>query len=260
MLQLYPPPAEASAPVTPPTAIYDDLSLPLATDQRPYTILNMVSSVDGKTTLDGGRVNELGSDVDHRLMLKLRIPVDAVIRGAGTVRSHSRYPQVAPEDAAVRQAAGRPPYPRVVIVTGSAALPLSAPVFREAPQQPLVITKTTAPAENLAALAKVAQVIAIDPPATGAGLNLQPALQQLRQKHGIEYLLSEGGPMLNYAFLAEGLLDELFWTIAPKLGGARDDLNLVDGPETLTPLPALELLSAYHCTPTGELFMRYKVV
>lgn len=250
MLQLYPAPAGDV-----PDAIYDHLDLPAPPPHRPYTILNMVTTVDGKTTLDGARVNEIGSDMDHRLMIKLRVPVDAVLRGAGTVRSHGRYPSVGEEEAAARRATGRPDQPKAVIVTQSGDLPLTAPVFQAPAHRPIIITSKGLPAERMAALAAVAHVITVE----GEPMDLPAAMAVLRQEYGIRHLLSEGGPYLNYWFLRHGLLDEIFWTVAPKVGGARDDLTMVDGPATLEPLPQLRLKTAYLYQPTGELFMRYRV-
>lgn len=250
MLQLYPAPA---GPVE--AGIYDRLDLPPPPPHRPYTILNMVTTVDGKTTLDGHRVNEIGSDMDHRLMIKLRVPVDAVLRGAGTVRSHGRYPLVGEEEAAARRAAGRPDQPKVVIVSQSGDLPLTAPVFQEAAHRPIIITAKDLKAERREALAQAAHIVTVD----GDPMDLPAAMAVLRREHGITHLLSEGGPYLNYWFLKHGLLDEIFWTVAPKVGGNRDDLTMVDGPVTLDPLPQLELRTAYFYQPTGELFLRYRV-
>jgi riboflavin biosynthesis pyrimidine reductase len=61
----------------------------LAPPDRPYLGLNMVSSLDGKATLDW-RTQGLSSDVDRRLFHHLRTQADAVMVGAGTVREE-RY-------------------------------------------------------------------------------------------------------------------------------------------------------------------------
>lgn len=239
-----------------PASIYDRLDLPPPPGHRPYTMLNMVSTVDGKVTLDGARVNDIGSALDHQLMLKLRVPVAAVIRGAGTVWSHGRYPSVGAQAIAARRAAGRPDQPLAVIVSGSGRLPLTSSVFQTPPRRPLVITQADLPAPRQMALAAVAHVIA----AGGPKLDLAAALALLRRDYGVDYMLAEGGPGLNYTLLQQGLLDEVFWTVAPKIGGGQADTGLVSGPGTLTPMPSLALVSAYHYRPTGELFMRYRVI
>ncbi|MEX2356334.1 MAG: dihydrofolate reductase family protein [Thermaerobacterales bacterium] len=258
MLKLFPlaaaPPAPDSRSVPSAEAIYDDLELPAAAAARPYIILNMISTLDGKITLDGARVNEIGSSVDHRLMQKLRIPVDAVMRGAGTVRSHGKYPYVPPEDAAARKSRGLPEQPQAVIVSGSCNLPLDAPVFQAAPHRPLIITQADAPPEKVKAARSAAHIIA----AGHGAVDLALAVKILREKHNIRSILLEGGPSLNYACLAAGLLDEIFWTLAPQVGGGRSDLTLVTGPQTLDPMPQARLCSAFYHQTTGELFFRYR--
>src|SRR2546430_9820403 len=52
---------------------------------RPYTVVNFVSSVDGRATL-GGRSGPLGDDGDRAMFHGLREHVDAVLVGTGTLR------------------------------------------------------------------------------------------------------------------------------------------------------------------------------
>lgn len=248
-------PWEVGQRVEPPTALYDGL-LPDPPPGRPFTAVNMVSAVDGKVTLGRGAVKEpIGSRVDHGVMDRLRLPFDAVLRGASTVRQFPYYPKVPAEVQAVRQARGQGAHPRTVVISGSCELPLEAEFFKfeAAPARPLVITKEAAPAENVRAAEEVAEV-------RFAGVDtveIPRALRLLREEFGVERLLSEGGPRLNWEFLRAGVLDELFWTVAPKVGGYQEDLPLVRGPEVLDPLPRLHLLTLFH--HEGELFLRYRV-
>ena len=82
----------------------------LAPADRPYLGLNMVSSLDGKATLDW-RTKGLSSEIDRRLFHHLRTQADAVMVGAGTVargalRAHDQ------ERRAAREARGRGTAPR----------------------------------------------------------------------------------------------------------------------------------------------------
>ena len=54
--------------------------------RRPYTMLNMTSTVDGRASI-GGRSGAISSPADRELFHALRASVDAVIVGAGTVRA-----------------------------------------------------------------------------------------------------------------------------------------------------------------------------
>jgi diaminohydroxyphosphoribosylaminopyrimidine deaminase/5-amino-6-(5-phosphoribosylamino)uracil reductase len=71
---------------------------------------------------------------------------------------------------------------------------------------------------------------------------------------GVGSLLLEGGPTLNSAFLAAGLLDEIFWTIGPRVL-ANEALQMI-APVDVAPVEA-QLLSAHR--HGDELFLRYRL-
>jgi riboflavin biosynthesis pyrimidine reductase len=80
-----------------------------------------------------------------------------------------------------------------------------------------------------------------------------PALLRSLREEGIRALLCEGGPTLHGALQIEGLVDELFLTIAPKLVGG-EGARILEGvlPETA------ELELAWLLEQDGELFARYR--
>jgi riboflavin biosynthesis pyrimidine reductase len=80
-----------------------------------------------------------------------------------------------------------------------------------------------------------------------------PALLRELSEEGVRALLCEGGPTLHAALQAEGLVDELFLTIAPKLSGSEGP-RIVEGP--LPEVVGLEL--AWLLEQDGELFARYR--
>jgi riboflavin biosynthesis pyrimidine reductase len=72
-------------------------------------------------------------------------------------------------------------------------------------------------------------------------------------EEGVRAVMCEGGPTLHGSLQAEGLVDELFLTIAPKLSGGQ-------GPRILEgPLPeVVEMELAWLLEEDGELFARYR--
>ena len=75
---------------------------------RPFVLLNMVASADGRAALEG-RTRALGSDADTLLLTELRALADAVLIGVGTLRAEGYARLVAePGRVARRVAAGRP--------------------------------------------------------------------------------------------------------------------------------------------------------
>ena len=89
--------------------------------------------------------------------------------------------------------------------------------------------------------------------AGSAGVELPEAVAALGRL-GASSVLAEGGPSLNGALAAAGLLDELCLTISPALAGG-DAPRILNGPP-LAPPPRLRLRSL--CEEDGFLFARYR--
>jgi riboflavin biosynthesis pyrimidine reductase len=217
-----------------------------AGDDRPFVYLNMVSSADGRGAI-AGRTQALGSESDTLLLAELRTLADAVLIGSGTLRAEGYGRLVGnPDRVARRAAAGRPATPPAVLLSRSLDLPWDAGLFA-APDQPvLVYTEVDAEPPATAAPLEVVR-LAEGTPAT--------ALGDLRAR-GVRALLCEGGPTLNGALLAAGLVDELFLTLSPLLAGNADAPRIVEGPDLPEPL-ALSLEWVLH--HDDELYLRYRI-
>lgn len=87
----------------------------------------------------------------------------------------------------------------------------------------------------------------------GEPADLPELLAALREE-GVEALLCEGGPTLHGSLQAAGLVDDLFLTIAPKLGGDAAAPRILEG--ALPTVTELEL--AWLLEEDGELFARYR--
>ena len=72
--------------LAPDTRPYLNLSFPPPPADRPYVIINMVGSLDGKAVIEGSE-RGLGSPEDQDRMQELRAHADAVLNGAGTMRT-----------------------------------------------------------------------------------------------------------------------------------------------------------------------------
>lgn len=216
---------------------------------RPYLALNMVATADGRITI-GGRSGPIGNEHDRALFHELRAQVDAVMVGAGTLRTE-RYGRIVkdPDRRARRAAAGLAADPLALVVCASLRLDPGLPLLQDPDSHVVVIT--TAAGEIEGARARVEY---LRTQAGEAKITLAPALRELRER-GVETVLCEGGAMLNGALLAEGLVDELHLVIASKLAGGAGP-GVVGGPQ-LEPTLDMELVSALEAG--GDLFLRYRM-
>lgn len=195
---------------------------------RPLVAMNFVTTLDGRATIEG-RSGPIGSDADTEMLAGLRTRFDAVMIGAGTMRVERYGP--------MKQLA--------VLISGRLDLPWDAPLFSEAGSRVLIFTSSEAePPETAAAVELVRHPGAV---------NLTEAMRQLRHQHGVRALLSEGGPHVHEQMQADGLVDDLFLTIAPKLSGGEAP-RIIEGP--LPEVIGLELV--WLLESEGELFARYR--
>lgn len=220
----------------------------LAGADRPYVLMNFVSSVDGRATIDG-RSGALGSRTDTEVLQRLRTRVDAVMIGAGTMRAE-RYGRIVPdpEFRAYREQTKLSHDPLAVIVSNSLDLPWDAPLFTDGGGEVVAFTAAGEETEVPETATPVSVVRHTD------SVELEEALAWLRRERGIRSLLCEGGPVLHGELQAGGLVDELFLTVAPKLaGGVERSILHVPLPDPI----GLEL--AWLLEADSELFCRYRV-
>jgi riboflavin biosynthesis pyrimidine reductase len=224
--------------------------------RRPRVMLNMVSTVDGRASLQG-RSAPLSSSADRALFHALRTPVDAVLVGARTIRTE-RYGPIVRDDARrqARLARGLPAQPLACIVSASLALEADIPLL-SAPDARVAIV--TGSGDSLPEGAR-AQLEYVRTRRDDGLLDLPAALAQLRERFDVRTLLCEGGPHLAGELFAAGLVDELFLSLSPTLAGDPQGdahaLRILAGSQLRPPID-LELLGALHSG--SHLFLRYGV-
>jgi riboflavin biosynthesis pyrimidine reductase len=197
---------------------------------RAHVVGNFVTTLDGVVTLNepghtsGGDISGFNQH-DRVVMGLLRAVTDAVIVGAGTLRSVPQhrwtaqyiYPPLADVYLQLRANLGEKASPLNVIVTAHGEVSLDLPVFQSG-EVPVLLVTTTQGAERIHAqrLPPGVEVSAV--PSTGS-LSAQAILQAVNDVRQCKVILVEGGPQLMGDFFAEQLLDELFLTLAPQIAG-----------------------------------------
>ena len=193
----------------------------LAPPERPYVVVNMVASADGRATLRG-RTKDLSGPADREVFHTLRRNVDAVMVGTGTLREERYGPMIKDPDAE---------QPYAIVLSRRGDFPTDIPLFED-PRSKLLLYE----GEDAALPSR--------------------ALSRARQEHGVRSVLCEGGPTLNGSLLAEGLIDELFLTVSPLLADGPAPLTIVESTGPGEPVP-LELV--WVLEEDGMLFLRYAV-
>jgi riboflavin biosynthesis pyrimidine reductase len=254
-----------------------DLRFPAFSGERPYVVGNFVSTLDGVISFkipgqSGGGTISGSDEADRFIMGLLRASVDAVVVGAGTVHevspthlwiAESIYPETKDLYAGYRRTALRKAgNPLLVIVSGSGRLELDRVIFHTPGTRVLIVT-TEAGKQRLARSGVEAldstEVAALDD--SGGWIDPVAILALLDDEFGVRSVLHEGGAILFGHFMAHGLVDEVFLTLAPQIAGrvtGRPRPGMVAGvefrPETA---PWFHLVSAKQ--KGGHLYLRYQV-
>jgi riboflavin biosynthesis pyrimidine reductase len=236
---------------------YTSLDLPSPPAGRPYVILNMVMSVDGKIVVDGTEQG-LGSKVDQRLMRELRVHADVVLNGAETLRQSGASPKLDdPLLEQLRMNRGKPRLPIGCILSRSGDLPLKRSFFTSDEFQAVVYLSEAAGAKRREAIEATGRPVVVLP----AGEEVPAMLRHMRQELRARVLLLEGGATVNRQFFDVHAVDEVFLTIGPRIVGGAATLTPVEGDEPYShdELRHLLLVSAVPNEVTGELYLRYRL-
>lgn len=197
----------------------DDLAAAYTPEREPWLRVNFVSTVDGAATGSDGLSGTINNDADKRVFDALRRRAHCLVVGAGTLRE---------EEYDV---------PRVPLVVVSRSADLS-PTLRDAPPG-RVLMATVGSSDGLEAAREAlgednVLVLGEDE------IDLVVLKAELARRGWTEQLC-EGGPSLFADMLAAGVVDELCWTVVPRLTGG-DAVRIATGAEVDVALrPALLL-------------------
>lgn len=236
---------------------YADLQFPAPPDDRPYVLVNMVMSADGKITIEGTEQG-LGSPSDQRMMGALRSHADAVLNGAETLRQSGSTPDPGgAEFRALRRVRGLSPLPLGVVLTRSGDVPLDAEFFTSTEFEGVVFIADTAPAERRAAIAATRRQVVVVPELSAA----ESMLRVLRHSFGVRTLLCEGGAYLNGMIFDIDAVDEYFVTVGGRVVGGNGVLTPVRSMRdpSFDQVRPLTLLSAIPNRESDEVYLRYRV-
>jgi riboflavin biosynthesis pyrimidine reductase len=194
-------------------------------DGRALVRLNMISSADGGTAIDGTS-GGLGNRNDHAVFAALRARADAVLVGLGTVLPEHYQPPTEPGL-------------QIYVVADQPDIADDVELFTSG-RATLVLPPEAAPAPKGVRELRLGSGNLVDLPAVVAHL-------------AGKVVLMEGGPSLAGQMVALGLVDEFFHTISPMLISG-ESARVAHGP----PGNAHRWTLMHGCCDeAGYLFLRY---
>ncbi len=164
---------------------------------RPLITLKAALTLDGSVAAADGTSQWITGEVARADGHRLRAEVDAVLIGAGTLRTDD--PRLT-----VRLDGYDGPQPRPVVVAGARPLPAGT---RLATRNPLVIATTAQPGW---------ETIVVD--GTAGHPDMTSVMDALADA-GLLHVLVEGGPTLAGALWKAGMVDRGVWYLAGLIGG-----------------------------------------
>jgi 5-amino-6-(5-phosphoribosylamino)uracil reductase len=182
--------------------------------ERPYVLLSVAMSIDGFIDDASGHRLALSNQADFDRVDEVRAGCDAILVGAGTIRSDDpRLVLRSKARRASRVARGLGETPFKVTLTGRGDLDPQARFFTLGDVEKIVYA--TSPCADTArkGLSGVATVVDAGDP-----VDLRAMLADLSSR-GVRRLMVEGGGEIHTLFLTSGLVDEIQLVIAPFFVG-----------------------------------------
>jgi diaminohydroxyphosphoribosylaminopyrimidine deaminase / 5-amino-6-(5-phosphoribosylamino)uracil reductase len=205
----------------------------LIRQRLPFVTLKVATSLDGKIATVTGDSRWVTGEAARKRVHQLRDQVDVVLVGANTIDRDDPL-------LTTRLPGGRNAVR--LVVDSSLRLSPGKRVFQDG--GPKTIVATTCPADDPKAAALSAQGVEVwTLPEKDRRVSLEALFQKLGEA-GHLHVLAEGGAQLAGALLREGLVDELWVFLAPKLVG-QEGLSWVGplGLETMSQAPPLRIQS-----------------
>jgi 5-amino-6-(5-phosphoribosylamino)uracil reductase len=221
----------------------------------PHTTLVLASTVDGKIADVGRSPAKFGSQNDYRHLEERVAAADAVVAGAGTLRSGGTAMRVMSADLlADRQRQGLPLQPIQIVASLSGDIPRNLGFFRQ--DVPRWLLTNNAGSQRWQGTTDFNRIIIAE--ATDGSLDWRQAWEILGGL-GVNKIAALGGGEVTAALFAAESIDEIHLTICPLIyGGAMAPTPVEGCGFTPDNAPRLKLLSYREIA--GEIFLHYRVL
>jgi diaminohydroxyphosphoribosylaminopyrimidine deaminase/5-amino-6-(5-phosphoribosylamino)uracil reductase len=175
------------------------------TTKQPFVILKSALTLDGKiTTPDKSWIT---SEQSRKLVHQLRSQVDAVLVGKNTILTDDPL-------LTARIKGAKDPFK--IIVDTRLEIPLDSKVLKNS-KKVIIATTKDAPEHKVLTLEKLGAKVIILPESKGM-VDVTELMKRLGEME-ITGVLVEGGAKISASLLENGLVDKIFFFMAPKIAG-----------------------------------------
>lgn len=201
----------------------------------PFVAVKAAMTLDGKIATRSGDSRWITGEDSRRFVHTLRNIYDAILVGIGTVLKDDPLLNTRLDIPDQRD-------PVRVILDGRLDIPLDSRIVATASQQRTVVMTSTAanPGQAARLQDRGVEVVWID--SSPDTIPPQEVLKMLG-KQELASLLVEGGGQVNASFLQSGLVDKVYWFIAPKICGGKEAPSPVGGEGVARMAEAIRLKS-----------------
>jgi 2,5-diamino-6-(ribosylamino)-4(3H)-pyrimidinone 5'-phosphate reductase len=219
--------------------------------KKPHVLMMSEITADGKLTLKRGASSKIlmkyMDPATEILLHTTRAVYDAIMVGSNTIRIDNSF-------LTVRYVEGKSPIR--VIPSSLADIPLDSNVL--SPDAPTIIAVAEkAPPEKVEAIRKKGARVLV---AGRDHVSLPLLMQMLREDFGVNKLMIEGGPTLNWHMLHHRLVDEIRLIHLPFIVGGSDTPSLVGGMHIDSENEMIRLLLKNHYLCGTNLVTEYDVL
>jgi len=192
------------------------------TKRIPYVVIKMAMTADGKIATRTGDSKWVSGEKSRKLVHKMRDDFDAVMVGANTVKTDN--PRLT-----ARTKGGRDPIR--IIIDSDLCLDPNSKFMKNGKGKIVIATSPLAPKQKIRKFESLGARVLVCGKRNGENsgeVELNKLMRKLG-KLGIQSILLEGGSELNGSAIEAGIVDKIYFFIAPKIIGGRDAKGPIGG-------------------------------
>lgn len=229
-------------------------------NERPYTTLFLLVSVDGK--ISTGDTDIMDTDKDYKLIEGLKEGNKQYYDLEQQTDLHSLNSGRVFEKIGMNEKTDEPDKTPVsfIVIDNKPHLNKSGTTYLAKKSKTLYIITTNPehPAFELKKEFPNTEILKYE-----KEINLSNALKKLKQEYGVDRITIQTGGTMNASWVREGLIDGLLLVVAPAMIGGKDTSTLMDGEslhseDELFKIKSLELVQAKPLE-NSYLLLEYKV-